>query len=83
MWLGSIHPRSQCAGGMLLVLWCHKHVLNCLKCNGLGTAALGTGFAAEVEKSPGPENKGTALEPESLPFVEVLLSFHQLSCNPY
>ena len=30
MWLGSIRPRSQCVGGMLLVQWCHKHVLNCL-----------------------------------------------------
>ena len=29
--LGSIHPRSQCVGGMLLVQWCIlKHVLNCL-----------------------------------------------------
>ena len=25
----SIRPRSQCVGGMLLVQWCHKHVLNC------------------------------------------------------
>ena len=30
MWLGSIHPRGQCAGGMLLVQWCCRHVLNCL-----------------------------------------------------
>ena len=29
VWLGSIRPRSQCVGGMLLVQWCHKHVLNC------------------------------------------------------
>ena len=31
MWLGSMRPRSQCVGGMLLVQWCHTHVLNCLK----------------------------------------------------
>ena len=30
-WLGSIRPRSQCVGGMLLVQWCYKHVLNCLR----------------------------------------------------
>ena len=30
VWLGSIRPRSQCVGGMLLVQWCYKHVLNCL-----------------------------------------------------
>ena len=30
MWLGSAHPRSQCVGGMLLVRWCHKHILNCI-----------------------------------------------------
>ena len=22
VWLGSMHPRSQCVGGMLLVQWC-------------------------------------------------------------
>ena len=27
VWLGSIRPRSQCVGGMLLVQWCYKHVL--------------------------------------------------------
>ena len=26
-----MRPRSQCVGGMLLVMWCYKHVLNCLK----------------------------------------------------
>ena len=30
MWLGSIHSRRQCVGGMFLVQWCYKHVLNCL-----------------------------------------------------
>ena len=30
VWLGSTHPRSQCVGGMLLVQWCYRHVLNCL-----------------------------------------------------
>ena len=27
VWLGSIRPRSQCVGGMLLVQWCYQHVL--------------------------------------------------------
>ena len=27
VWLGSIRPRSQCVGGMLLVQWCYNHVL--------------------------------------------------------
>ena len=27
-----MRPRSQCVGGMLLVQWCYKHVLNCLTC---------------------------------------------------
>ena len=31
VWLGSIRPRSQCVGGMLLVQWCYKHVLNGLR----------------------------------------------------
>ena len=31
VWLGSMRPRSQCVGGMLLVQWCHKNVLNCLE----------------------------------------------------
>ena len=31
VWLGSIRPRSQCVGGMLLAQWCCKHVLNCLR----------------------------------------------------
>ena len=47
---GSIHPRSQCVGGMLLVQWCHKHVLNCLNC--ASTRALGTVFAARAAKGP-------------------------------
>ena len=39
VWLGSIHPRSQCAGGMLLVQWCYKHVLNCLITSPVAAAA--------------------------------------------
>ena len=31
VWLGSTHPQSQGVGGMLLVQWCYKHVLNCLR----------------------------------------------------
>ena len=30
MWLDSVRPRSQCAGGMLLVQRCYIHVSNCL-----------------------------------------------------
>ena len=30
VWLGSMRPRSQWVGDMLLVQWCYKPVLNCL-----------------------------------------------------
>ena len=36
-WLGSIHPRSQCVGGMLLVQWCHKHVLELSQVSTMGS----------------------------------------------
>ena len=39
VWLRSIRPRSQCMGGMLLIQWCYKHVLNCLKVSSNGSAA--------------------------------------------
>ena len=57
MWLESIGPRSQCVGGMLLVQWCYKHILNCLTCevkidvghrDNLGVASAG-GAALDAE----------------------------------
>ena len=52
MWLGSIRPRSQCVGGLLLVQWCHKHVLNCL--TGHPCEPMGAVFAGRCAGSPSP-----------------------------
>ena len=57
VWPGSIHPRSQCVGGVLLVQWCYKHVLDCFR-NQNGESQMGERRKKRAEEESRVERRG-------------------------
>ena len=68
MWLGSTRPRSQCVGGMLLVQWCYKHVLNCINALELARGQWARRRPVVVgHLPPNPNPKNLPKQPASCP----------------